>query len=402
MLNFEEANRILAESFEELKLRTEEISITNALNRVLAEDIISDVDLPPFNNSAMDGYAIKFNPNIKEWKIVGEIQAGNYKALEINEQTTVHIMTGGMLPKNCDTIIKVEDVSVMGDKVKLKDITGFSFNLNIRKKGEDLSKGKVAIKKGSLLKPQHIAVAASCGKSKLKVYRKLNIGVLVTGDELIDINEKPGTDKIRASNPYVLQSAIKESNMNPINLGIVRDDKSDMTKSVKSALDSSLDILLTSGSVSVGKFDYLKEIFEDLGVEIKFWRVSVKPGRPLLFGIYKKNGQKTLIFGLPGNPVAILVTYILFVKKYILKLFGNRELVTVKAIIKNDFQKEDERLHFVKGLLEKDNTGNHLVSIVGEQSSGNLAQLGKSNCLIIIKENKINTKAGEIVECIMI
>jgi molybdopterin molybdotransferase len=402
MLKFKEANKIISETFRELKLRTEEISITNALNRVLAEDIISDVDLPPFDNSAMDGYAIKFNPNIKEWKIVGEIQAGNYKALEIDEQTTVHIMTGGMLPKKCDTVIKIEDVSVMGDKVKLKDITGFSFNLNIRKKGEDLSKGKVAIKKGNLLKPQHIAVAASCGKSKLKVYRKLNIGVIVTGDELIDINEKPGTDKIRASNPYALQSAIKESNMNPINFGIVRDDKSEMIKSVKSALDSSLNILLTSGSVSVGKFDYLKEIFENLGVGLKFWKVSIKPGKPLLFGVYNNIENKTLVFGLPGNPVSILVTYILFVKKHIMKLFGNQELVTAKATIKNNYKKDDERLHFVKGFLEKDNTGNNIVSIVGEQSSGNLAQLSKSNCLIIIEENRINTKAGEIVECIMI
>jgi molybdopterin molybdotransferase len=311
-------------------------------------------------------------------------------------------MTGGMLPKKCDTVIKIEDVSVMGDKVKLKDIAGFSFNLNIRKKGEDLSKGKVAIKKGNLLKPQHIAVAASCGKSKLKVYRKLNIGVIVTGDELIDINEKPGTDKIRASNPYALQSAIKESNMNPINFGIVRDDKSEMIKSVKSALDSSLNILLTSGSVSVGKFDYLKEIFENLGVGLKFWKVSIKPGKPLLFGVYNNIENKTLVFGLPGNPVSILVTYILFVKKHIMKLFGNQELVTAKATIKNNYKKDDERLHFVKGFLEKDNTGNNIVSIVGEQSSGNLAQLSKSNCLIIIEENRINTKAGEIVECIMI
>jgi len=402
MLKFKEANKIISKAFEELKLRTEEISITNALNRVLAEDIISDVDLPPFDNSAMDGYAIKFNPNIKEWKIVGEIKAGNYKALEIDEQTTVHIMTGGMLPKNCDTVIKIEDISANNDKVKLNNNAGFSFNLNIRKKGKDLSKGKIAVKNGSLLKPQQIAVAASCGKSKLKVYRKLNIGVLVTGDELIDINKKPGTDKIRASNPYVLQSAIKDSNMNPINFGIVRDDKSEMTKSVKSALDSSLDILMTSGSVSVGKFDYLKEIFENLGVEIKFWKVSIKPGKPLLFGVYNINEQKTLVFGLPGNPVSVLVTYILFVKRHIMKLFGNQELITAKATIKDDYKKDDERLHFVKGFLEKDNTNNNIVSMVGEQSSGNLAQLSKSNCLIIIKENRMNTKTGELVECIMV
>ena len=402
MLNFEEASKIIAEAFEELRLRTEEIRITNALNRVLAEDIISDVDLPPFDNSAMDGYAIKFNPSIREWKIVGEIKAGNYKTLEIDEQTTVHIMTGSMLPENCDGVIRIEDVLVKGDKVVLNNNAGYSFKLNTRKKGEDLSKGKVAIEKGSLLKPQHIAVAASCGKSKLKVYKKLNIGVLVTGDELIDINEKPSTDKIRASNPYVLHSAIKESKMNPINFGIARDDKSEMTKSVKSALDSSLDILLTSGSVSVGKFDYLKEIFENLGVEIKFWKVSIKPGKPLLFGVYNNNEQKTLVFGLPGNPVSVLVTFILFVKKHIMKLLGNQELVTANAIIKTNYKKDDNRLHFVKGTLEKDNTGSNIVSIVGEQSSGNLAQMSKSNCLIVIDENKINTKAGEIVECIMI
>ena len=402
MISFKKANDIISETFNELQLDIEEINLTEALNRVLAETILSDIDLPPFDNSAMDGYAIKFNSNIKKWKIIGEISAGNYNNYNIDETSTVHIMTGGKLPKNCDTVIPIEDVDVMNESVQLKEAATFSREINIRKKGEDLRKGEIAVEKDTILKPQQIAVAASCGESKPRVYKKLNIGILTTGDELIDINKKPDTDKIRASNPYSLYAAVKETNMNPVNFGVIKDDKQILFQIVRDVLNSKLDILLTSGGVSVGKYDYLKEILEELGVTIKFWRVFIRPGKPILFGIYNNNDHQTLIFGLPGNPVSSLVTYIVFVKRYILKLFGNQELTTMQAALKDNISKQDKKRYFIRGILKKVNQYEHEVTLSGQQSSGNLAQMGKANCLIVIEEEKINPKIGETVECIMI
>ena len=402
MISFKKANDIISETFNELQLDIEEINLTEALNRVLAETILSDIDLPPFDNSAMDGYAIKFNSNIKKWKIIGEISAGNYNNYNIDETSTVHIMTGGKLPKNCDTVIPIEDVDVMNESVQLKEAATLSREINIRKKGEDLRKGEIAVEKDTIIKPHHIAVAASCGKPKLKVYKKLNIGILTTGDELIDINKKPDTDKIRASNPYSLYAAIKETNMNPVNFGVIKDDKQILFQKIKDVLNSKVDILLTSGGVSVGKYDYLKEILEELGVTIKFWRVFIRPGKPILFGIYNNNDHQTLIFGLPGNPVSSLVTYIVFVKRHILKLFGNKELTTMQAVLKDNISKQDKKRHFIRGIMKKVNQYEHEVTLSGQQSSGNLAQMGKANCLIVIEEEKINPKIGETVECIMI
>ena len=402
MISFEKADKIISEAFNILQLGTEEINLTDALNRVLAETILSDIDLPPFDNSAMDGYAIIFNPKIKQWKIIGEISAGNYIEFNADESSAVHIMTGGKLPKNCDTVIPIEDVNIANEFAHLKETATFFYGMNIRKKGEDLRRGEIAIEKDTVLKPNHIAVAASCGKSKLKVYKKLNIGILTTGDELIDINIKPNADKIRASNPYSLFAAVRDTNMNPSNFGIIKDEKAVLFKKIKDVLNSKLDVLLTSGGVSVGKYDYLKEILEELGVDIKFWRVFIKPGKPILFGIYNNSGHQTLIFGLPGNPVSSLVTYIIFVKRHILKLFGNQELTTLQAVLKNNISKQDKKRHFIRGIMKKVNQYEHEVTLSGQQSSGNLAQMGKANCLIVIEEEKINPTIGETVECIMI
>jgi len=402
MISFEKANNIISEEFNKLQLGTEENNLIGALNRVLAETILSDIDLPPFDNSSMDGYAIKFNPNIKEWKVNGEITAGNYRNYNVDESSTVRIMTGGKLPKNCDTVIPIEDVDVTNEFVQLKETAAFSCGINIRKKGEDLLKGEIAVEKDTILKPHNIAVAASCGKSKLKTFKKLKIGILTTGDELIDINIKPDSDKIRASNLYSLYTAVKETNMKPISFGIIKDNKSVLFQKVKNILNKKLDILLTSGGVSVGKYDYLKEVFEELGVTVKFWRVLIKPGKPILFGIYNNNDHQTLIFGLPGNPVSSLVAYIVFVRRHILELYGNQELTIMHAVLKDNISKQDKKRHFIRGVMKKVSQNEHEVTLSGHQSSGNLVQMGKANCLILIEEEKFNPKIGDTVECIMI
>ncbi len=402
MISYNEANKIISEEFKDLQASLECIELPDASDRILSEDVYSDLNLPPFDNSAMDGYAVKFNESIRSWKIIGEISAGNFSDHSLNDNTAVSIMTGGKLPANCDTVIPVEDVLVEDVNVKLKDNAKFKKGQNIRRTGEDLVKGSLALSKNILLRPHHIAVAASCGKVNLKVYNKLRIGVLATGDELVDIHETPKDDKIRCSNLYALLSAVKEMNMHAVNFGIVKDNKQLIRERVRWALESDLDIFLTTGGVSVGKFDFLKEVYEELGVEIKFWQVYVKPGKPLLFGTYKNNGRLIFVFGLPGNPVSCLVNFFIFVKENILKYFGIDSSDYVKAILQNDLKKGDKKRHFMRGFLYPESDGTFSVKTLGSQSSGNLAGMGMSNCLIIVEEDRTNPVKGETVECIKI
>ncbi len=402
MISYDEALKIVQTEFGKLDLKTEQIELLNSYSRILAEDIYSDINLPPFNNSAMDGFAIKFNKEIKKWEIIGEIPAGNFNNFNIDINSTVSIMTGSKLPKDCDTVIPVEDVEIKDNVVALKEEARFEKGINTRKQGEDLLKDKVALQKFTLLKPHHIAVAASCGRSTLKVFKRLRIGVLATGDELVDIHETPTGDKIRCSNLYSLISAIRSINMHSVNFGIAKDNKQLIHDRLKWALDSELDILLTTGGVSFGKFDYVKEIFEELGVETKFWRVKIKPGKPAFFGTYKFDKGETMVFGLPGNPVSSLVNFLLFVQQNIQQLYNIPTCQKFIAILEDDLKKEDTKRHFMRGVFRYENDGKFYVKKMGSQSSGNLAEMGKANCLIIVEEERMNPAKGEIVECMMI
>ncbi len=402
MISYNEANEIIRREFAALNTSLECVDLPESVNRILAEDVYSDLNLPSFDNSAMDGFAVKFKEGVSSWNIIGEISAGNFSDHPLNENSAVSIMTGGKLPGNCDTVIPVEDVEVEGSTVRLKENAGFKQGQNIRRAGEDLAKGSLALSKNTLLKPHHIAVAASCGKVNLKVFYKLRIGVLATGDELVDIHETPQDDKIRCSNLYSLISAVKDLNMHAVNFGIVKDNRQLIRERIKWALESDLNIFITTGGVSVGKFDYLKEIYEELGVDIKFWQVFVKPGKPALFGTYKQNDRIIFIFGLPGNPVSCLVNFILFVKQNILSYFGINSENHIKAVLQDDLKKSDRKRHFMRGYLSSDSEGGFIVKKVGSQSSGNLAEMGKANCLIVVEEDRMNPVKGEKAECIMI
>ena len=401
MISFEEAKSILKTEFGKLKLETEQVDLVDSVGRILAEDIYSDINLPPFDNSAMDGIAIHFAPGIREWKIVGEISAGKFKDIRIDENTAVSIMTGARLSNGCDTVIPIEDIEIDGDRASLKDGIDFARGMNIRSQGNDLVSGKIALAKNTLLKPHHIAVVASCGQPKVTVYKRLRIGVLATGDELVDIDKTPSDDKIRGSNLYSLLSAVRAMNLEPVNLGMAKDDKQLIFDRMKSGLDDNLDILITTGGVSVGKYDYIMEVHEKLGIEIKFWRVSIKPGKPALFGVYNHDGKTTLVFGLAGNPVSCLVNFRVFVQDNIYSLFDLDITEKVIATLNDDLKKEDSKRHFMRGFCTYAD-GKYTATKIGSQSSGNLAEMGKANCLMVVEEDRINPKKGELVECIML
>jgi len=403
MLSFKEAVQLVENEFLRLPKNIIEADLSDSTGLTLAEDIYADVNLPAFNNSSVDGFAINYIGNNKSWNIIGEISAGNFKNYNIDLNSAVRIMTGGRIPTNTNVIVPNEDIIEDGSMLHIREGIEIKPNQNIRYKGEDLKSGLVALKRNIILKAQNISLAAACGRTKLKIYNKLVIGVLATGDELVEITEDPGEDKVRATNLYSLLAGVKEINMNPINLGIVKDDRDLLKNSISSALNSDLDILVTTGGVSVGKYDYLKDVFKEAGVESIFWKVNVKPGKPLYFGKYVKENKTKLIFGLPGNPVSSFVSFNLFIKPAILKYYGHEFFNSHFAILNTPIIKSDSKRHFVRGILKFDSDSKkYLVSVPGSQSSGNLAGLGNSNCLIVIPEEMISPHAGEEVECIVI
>jgi len=403
MISYNEANEIIEQSFSLLTKQTEEVALLDSLNRILAEDIYSDTFQPPFDNSAMDGIAINYDDNIREWELIGEISAGNYKELQINNNQCFRIMTGGKVPQSADTVIPIEHLIEDQKKINFNNEFHLKKGQNIRKQGSDLFEGMLAIPIGTKINPQIISMLAACGKSKVKVYKKLQIGVMVTGDELIEVHEKLHDDKIRATNYYALQSSITQLGHTPIPLGIIKDDKKITEQSIKKALQSKIDILLTTGGVSVGKYDYLKDIFKEQNVEQKFWRTNIKPGKPMFFGIHKGNNNNKLIFGLPGNPVSTFVTSHIYVAENINKLYNLQNSKTITAILDQDLNKKDNKRHFSRGILHYNIEDNHYhVSDAGSASSGNMASLSNSNCLIIIEENKLYPKKNERISCIKI
>jgi molybdopterin molybdotransferase len=403
MVSFNEAFQIIEDEFFQINKAIIEVGIPESTGFTLAEDIYADVDLPSFNNSSMDGYAINFDGNQKSWDIIGEISAGNFRDYVIDVNSAVRIMTGGRIPDNANAVVPIEDIIEDKDKFILRDGIKIKLNQNIRFKGEDLKSDHIALSKNTFLKAQNISLAAACGKTRLKVYRKLSIGVLATGDELVDISTNPGEDKVRATNLYSLLSAIEETGMNSVNLEIVRDDKILLRNSITEALNSELDILITTGGVSVGKYDYLKDVLKETGVDTIFWKVNIKPGRPLFFGKYVKGNKTVLIFGLPGNPVSSFVNFTLFIKSAIQKYYGKDCINFLRATLETPVKKKDSKRHFIRGIIRFDNISNKfVVKIMGPQSSGNLAGLSNSNCLIVFPEEMIDPRAGEEVSCIMI
>lgn len=399
MISYNEAFALIKEQFQEIELETESVKLENSLHRTLAEDIISDINLPPFDNSAVDGYAVEYDKSINEWEIIGEISAGNYTEIKLTKKKAIKIMTGAKLPENCSAVIPIEDVEVKNNSLKLIPGSRYLNGMNIRNKASDIAVEEIAVPKNTFLKPRHLASIASCGKSEIQVYKKLKFGILATGDELIPVNEKPKDDKIRISNTYSLIGEVLEVHQEYINYGIVKDNKETIKEKVEQILKSNIDILLTTGGVSVGEYDYLKDVFEELGVKKIFWRANIKPGKPCYFGIYKIGDKTKLIFGLPGNPVSSQVNFKVYIKENIENLFGIESKQEIKAELLNDLKKKDKKRHFMRGILKKEND-KYFISSNFSQSSGNLVELSKANCLIVIEEEHLNPEKGEMVKCI--
>ncbi|MEA3494810.1 MAG: gephyrin-like molybdotransferase Glp [Bacteroidota bacterium] len=313
MIRFEEAYKIVIDSA--VKATIEEVDFNNSLNRILAEDIKSDMDMPPFDKSAMDGFACRQEDIKNELEIIETIPAGKVPAKEIKKNQCSKIMTGAMVPQGADCVLMVEFTEEIS-KNKIR-YTKEKSSTNICYTGEDIKTAKIVLKKGTQIKPQHIAVLASVGAVKPKVYTRPKVGVISTGDEIIEPENKPGLSQIRNSNAYQLLAQITQAGAEAEYVGKAADNKKSTFDTISKALKNN-DIVLLTGGVSMGEFDHVPEIMNQLGIKIHFEQIAVKPGKPTTFGTI----DDKFIFGLPGNPVSSFIQFEILVKPLICKIMN--------------------------------------------------------------------------------
>lgn len=403
MLNYNQAYDIVKKEIAQIKLTTEQIDILESTGRYLAEDIYPDMHLPSFSNSAMDGYALRYDYLRSKYRIIGEIKAGDECEYELQADECVSIMTGAKVPDSADTVIPIEDVIIDDNFIVLRDSAINAFGDHIRFQGDDLNKDSIALKSRSKINSNQIPLLATCGKKFIKVFRKIKIGVLTTGSELIDIEKMPVKSQIRASNLYSILENVTSLNQHPINYGFIEDDKELLKAKISQILNDDIDILITSGAVSVGKYDFIHEVLAELHCETIFWQVNIKPGKPLLFSHFIKNDRKILILGLPGNPVSSFVNFKIFAERAINDYFGNTKLDYFTAELTEPITKSDGKRHFIRAVSFYDEIKNKtFAKLTKQHTSGNLYGLSKSNCLIEMPETVEIYNQGAIVKCIRI
>jgi len=393
----EDAIKIVLEKAE--TTAAERVAITEADGRVIAEDILSPVFHPPADNSAMDGFAVRWEDvkdaspeNPVKLKVLQDVHAGEKPEHALGKGEATSIMTGAPLPEGADTVIRVEDTNRSRGEV-IEIYKGGKKGQDIRRKGENIQKGDAVYERGTLIGPAEAGMLALMGKPVVTVFRKPLVAVLVTGDEIRDLDEPYNEEKITNSNGYALAAQVKEAGGLPLLLGIAKDTKEDLRNKLNEALKA--DVVITSGGVSMGYHDYVKDVLQELGVEIKFWRVDMRPGHPVAFG---RLGDKP-VFGLPGNPVSTMVSFEQFVRPLLRSMGGCREPFrpVVDAELTETVMSKKGRKHFIRGKLFFEE-GKYKVETTGAQGSGILLSMSRANCLIVIPDEGGEFKAGTKVK----
>jgi molybdopterin molybdotransferase len=392
MIPFEKALNLVLDQVNTLRMN--EKYIHEISSDVLAEDVIAQKDIPNFSNSAMDGFALRSQEAQHApvaLRITGCIKAGDSPETKLNEGEAAKIMTGAPLPNGADAVVMVEDTEEKGNEVLVKKT--IKRGENVRLKGEEIKKGQVGLGKGTTLNPASVGFLASLGRQKVKVYDKPKVSILVTGNELVKPGRELRPGKIWESNSFALNAALAEMHIKAVSFGTVRDNLQDMERKIQAGLTAS-DILLICGGISVGEYDLVQEILLKLKVKKIFWRVAMKPGKPTFFGT---KGKK-LIFGLPGNPASVLVTFLEFVRPAILKMMGQSHIILKKekAILEEEIRKKADRLNFVRGFFNVKN-GSVYVRSTGLQNSHILESFSRANCLIVLEKSRKIFKPGERV-----
>jgi len=404
MLSVEDALAQVLTAFRPLE--PERVPILETLGRVLAEDVTSNMDIPPHANSAMDGYALiaadaaEAGPEMPvRLRVIENLAAGYVAQRSVAPGTAIRIMTGAPVPPGADSVIRFERTHQEGKWVELYYAS--PVGNNIRYAGEDVRKGALILKKGTRIRPQEIGMLAALGQQVVSVIRRPRVAILATGDELVDVDEPLGPGKIRNTNSYSNAAQVIKYGGEPMMLGIARDKVDDLTAKIQQGLAQGADLLLTSGGVSVGDFDVVKKVLSAEG-QITFWRVRMKPGKPLAFGHISAevDGERRTVpvLGMPGNPVSVMVSFEVFARPAILTMLGVTDLTkpTVEAVLTDPIRSKDERRHFARVRLTRE--GNkYYASLTGAQGSGILNSMVKANGLAVIPEDWTEAPAGSRV-----
>lgn len=383
-------------------METERLSIRESLGRVLAADILSPSNVPNYDNSAMDGYALNADDiNLEKstaLKVIGTAFAGKAFDNEVKPGECVRIMTGGMMPKGADTVIVQERVTLTGDQINFTEAP--KRKMNVRYTGEDLQQGQIVLGVGHMIRAADLGLIASLGIGELSVYRKLKVAFFSTGDELASVGETLNTGQVYDSNRYTLYGMLSRLGVEIIDLGAIADD-AELLESTLLKASEQADVVITSGGVSIGEADYMKLLLAKHG-QVVFWKIAMKPGRPLAYG--KIQGSKLKVahyFGLPGNPVAVMVTFYQFVREAMLTLMGQASpapLPMFNVVCTENIKKQTGRTEYQRGVLFIDNDGVWKVKLTGAQGSAILSSMSLANCFIVLDESIGNLEAGTMVQ----
>jgi molybdopterin molybdotransferase len=407
LISYDEGIKIALESVKHT-LSVERLALDAAVGRILAEDIKATFDYPPFDYSAMDGFAVRSTDTLEATEedpvaleIIGEIAAGQFVERELPPKRAYKIFTGAPIPPGADAVVEIEKVDVRGNHVYV--CNPVEEGANIRKRGEYARLGDTVVERGEELKPGHIGVAAAFGYTMVKVYRRPKVGILSTGSEIVEPGEpllKPG--QIYNTNSHSLKAALESHGAMAVNLGNLPDDY-DRLKEFMLRHMSEFDVFITTGGVSMGEKDYVQFLVKELGVDVKFHGWLVKPGKPLLFGTY--DGEKRLFIGLPGNPVSVLVNFYIFVYPLLRKLQGAKRLFkpTITAVLTAPFRRKNaKRREFIRVKLEFRGDGTVLATPYGNTSSGDMLSMAFADGLAIIHEGVTEVNDGEYVPVILL
>ena len=396
MLNVDDALRKLGDLTSPV-LDTEVIPLTESKGRVVASAVDAPMDLPPFDASAMDGYALHANDLNQdgELAVVGESRAGHVCQDPVAPGTAIRIFTGAPIPRGTSAVVIQEDVERHGDQIRFR--ASLEIGENIRSRGHDIAKTQLLAKGGDRLDAYKISWLAACGVTNVTAVRRIRVALFSTGDELIDPGTPLGPGQIYDANRTALRELVSERPVEVLDLGALPDNPQAINRALETAVETA-DVVVTSGGVSVGDADYVKDVVTQAG-SLDFWKIALKPGKPLAVG----RVGKALFFGLPGNPVSTIITYLLFVAPTIDRLCGMPDSTPYRlpAILQGTIEHHQGRREYVRGIFGT-NGDRVTVSPTGDQSSNRLATFANANCLIVVPEQTDDIKAGSVVDIVLL